>query len=104
MVQILLFPEVTLFEHNVSTVLSPIVVKIVLVKTQPMLTPKKCMKFYHRIQTTSRNPPPPSQHLNHGFLNKWQILSLFSLPPEKSNDILFNIPSVVKSMQRWRVL
>ena len=48
----------------------------------------KKQKFYHRIQTTSQNPPPPSQHLDHGFLNKWQILSLFSFPPDKSNDII----------------
>ena len=40
-VSILLFSEFTLFEPNVSTVLSLIVIKIVLVKTQPMLTPKK---------------------------------------------------------------
>ena len=56
-VSILLFSEFTLFEPNVSTVLSLIVIKIVLVKTQPMLTPKK-KSFITESKPHHRNPHP----------------------------------------------
>ena len=52
-------------------------------------------KKMHEVLSQNPNhitdpPPPPrhsTQHFNHGFLNKRQILSLFSSPLQKSNDI-----------------